>query len=246
VKRTSPISLLRFAIQRRSAAAAPAVAALASLLAAGLLEGCGAGPGERAAAEPAQPELRGTLLEPSWEKPDFTLTDTEGRPFDFRAGTDGFVTLLFFGYTHCPDVCPVHMANIAAVLRDIDYADRSRIRVVFVTTDPERDTPAVVRAWLDRFDRSFIGLRGTEAEVDAIQAALHLPAAIRQPSRPGPLPGAYAVGHAAQVIAFTADGRARVVYPFGTRQADWAHDLPKLVAGGNRPEAARGTAASGS
>lgn len=217
----------------------------AILLAAALLPGCGAGTGDRSAGEPAQPELRGTLLDPSWEKPEFTLADTEGRPFDFRAGTDGFVTLLFFGYTHCPDVCPIHMANIAAVLRDLDYAERSRIRVVFVTTDPERDTPAVVRAWLDRFDRSFIGLRGTKEEVDAIQAALHLPAAIRQPSRPGPLPGAYAVGHAAQVLAFTADGRARVVYPFGTRQADWAHDLPLLVAGGPWLDAGRGAAATG-
>jgi protein SCO1/2 len=214
------------------------------LATAALLAGCGRSAGGGAAPESAQPELRGTLLEPSWEKPDFTLTDTEGRPFDFRAGTEGFVTLLFFGYTHCPDVCPIHMANIAAVLRDLDYADRSRIRVVFVTTDPERDTAPVVRAWLDRFDRSFIGLRGTKEEVDRVQAALHLPAAIRQPSRPGPLPGAYAVGHAAQVIAFTADGRARVVYPFGTRQSDWAHDLPKLVAGGPWPEAGRGAAAT--
>jgi protein SCO1/2 len=122
------------------------------------------------------------------------------------------------------------MANIAAVLADLDYADRARIRVVFVTTDPERDTPGRLREWLDRFDRSFVGLRGSEAEVNAIQAALHLPAAVRQPSGPGPLPGAYGVGHAAQVIAFTADGRARVVYPFGTRQSDWAHDLPRLVA----------------
>ena len=215
------------------------------LSAAALSAGCNAGAGERAAAEPAQPGLRGTLLEPSWDKPDFTLTDTEGRAFDFRAGTEGFVTLLFFGYTHCPDVCPIHMANIAAVLQDLDYDERSRIRVVFVTTDPERDTAPVVRAWLDRFDRSFIGLRGTQEEVDRVQAALHLPAAIRQPSRPGPLPGADAVGHAAQVLAFTADGRARVVYPFGTRQSDWAHDLPKLVAGWRRPEAGRGAASGG-
>lgn len=210
-----------------------------------LATACGTGPGERAAAETARPELRGTLLEPAWDKPDFTMPDTDGRPFDFRAGTDGFVTLLFFGYTHCPDVCPIHMANIAAVLRDLDYADRSQIRVVFVTTDPERDTAAVVRAWLDRFDRSFIGLRGTKADVDSVQAALRLPAAIRQPSRPGPLPGAYAVGHAAQVVAFTADGRARVVYPFGTRQSDWAHDLPLLVAGGPWP-ASGGDEAAGS
>jgi len=196
---------------------------------------CGGDVPDRAAAEPG-PELRGTVLVPSWPKPEFTLTDTRGRPYDFRAETEGLVTLLFFGYTHCPDVCPIHMGNIAAVLRDLKYAERARIRVVFVTTDPDRDTPEQLRAWLDRFDRSFVGLRGTEAEVDAIQAELHLPGAVRQPSRPGPLPGAYAVGHAAQVIAFTPDGRARVVYPFGTRQADWAHDLPRLVGEGPWPE----------
>ena len=94
-----------------------------ALLALVLLAGCGAA-ADGGAGAPARPELRGTVLEPSWGKPDFTLADTEGRPFDFRAGTDGFVTLLFFGYTHCPDVCPIHMANIAAVLRDLDYADR--------------------------------------------------------------------------------------------------------------------------
>jgi protein SCO1/2 len=196
---------------------------------------CG-GPRPDQTALDARSSLRGTVLAPSWPKPDFTLTDTDGRPFDFRPETDGFVTLLFFGYTHCPDVCPVHMGNIAAVLGDLDYADRSRIRVVFITTDPERDTRPALREWLDRFDTSFVGLRGDWEEVDEIQAALHLPAAVRQPSRPGPLPGAYAVGHAAQVIAFTADGRARVVYPFGTRQADWAHDLPKLVNAGVWPE----------
>lgn len=178
---------------------------------------------------PGTGQLHGTVLQPPWPKPDFTLTDTEGRAFDFRSGTDGFLTLLFFGYTNCPDVCPIHMANIAAVLEDLDYADRTRIRVVFVTTDPERDTPEVLRAWLDRFDSTFVGLRGSESEVNAIQAELRLPAAIRQPSQPGPLPGAYAVGHAAQVLAFTADGPARVVYPFGTRQSDWAHDLPRLL-----------------
>ena len=206
-----------------------AAAALAALTAG---VACSEGAPARAAAEGPMPgalQLHGTVLDPPWPKPDCTLTDTEGRAFDFRSGTDGFLTLLFFGYTNCPDVCPIHMANIAAVLGDLDYADRTRIRVVFVTTDPERDTPERLRAWLDRFDPSFVGLRGSETEVNAIQAELRLPAAIRQPSRPGPLPGAYAVGHAAQVIAFTADGPARVVYPFGTRQSDWAHDLPRLL-----------------
>ena len=181
-------------------------------------------------AEAPAVELRGTILEPPWEKPDVTLTDTDGRAFEFRVETEGRVTLLFFGYTHCPDVCPIHMGNLAAVLADQPYAVRERVRVVFVTTDPARDTPERIRAWLDRFDPSFVGLWGTEAEVNAFQAALRLPAAVRQPSPAEPLPGAYAVGHAAQVVAFTADGRARVVYPFGTRQEDWAHDLPRLVA----------------
>jgi protein SCO1/2 len=210
-----------------------------------VLAACGGPRPEQAAPPVAPPELHGTVLSPSWPKPDFTLTDTDGRPFDFRAETDGYLTLLFFGYTHCPDVCPVHMGSIAAVLEDLDYADRSRIRVIFVTTDPERDTPARLREWLDRFDRSFVGLRGSPEEVDAAQAALHLPVAVRQPSRPGPLPGAYAVGHAAQVIAFTTDGRARVVYPFGTRQADWAHDLPKLVEDGPWSEGESGAATAG-
>jgi protein SCO1/2 len=213
---------------RTRAVPAPAGVLAALLLAAACSDGASG-----RAADPAEglsrSELRGTVLDPSWDKPDVTLTDTEGRAFAFRPETDGFVTLLFFGYTHCPDVCPIHMGNIAAVLLDLPYAVRERIRVVFVTTDPERDTPARMREWLDRFDRSFVGLHGTEAEVGAFQAALRLPTAVRQPSRPGPLPGAYAIGHAAQVIAFTADGRGRVVYPFGTRQVDWAHDLPRLV-----------------
>lgn len=213
------------------------VAALAAVAA------CAEAP-DRAAADP-EPDLRGTVLQPSWPKPDFTLVDTRGEPFAFRAETDGFVTLLFFGYTHCPDVCPIHMANIAAVLDDLKYADRERIRVVFVTTDPDRDTPERLRDWLDRFDPSFVGLRGSGAEVDAIQAELHLPGAIRQPAPPGPLPGEYAMGHAAQVIAFTADGRARVLYPFGTRQADWAHDLPRLVHGGPWSDPPTGTSPGG-
>ncbi len=105
---------------------------------------------------------RGALLSEPQEKVDFTLSDSEGRPFNFRERTDGFVTLLFFGYTHCPDVCPIHMANIAAVLDDLPFELRRQFRVVFVTTDPERDTAERLRGWLDNFDTSFIGLRGAQ------------------------------------------------------------------------------------
>ena len=172
-------------------------------------------------------DLRGTLLPDPWAKPDFVLTDTRGEPFDFRSETDGYVTLLFFGYTYCPDICPVHMANLGAVRRRLPPEVSNRIKVVFVSTDPERDTADRIRGWLDTFDRSFIGLRGALDTVNAIQRELKLPDAIRLEGD-----GAdYTVGHAAQVIAFTADNVARVVYPFGIRQADWAHDLPRLVEG---------------
>lgn len=159
-------------------------------------------------------------------KPDFVLTDTQGAAYHFAEETDGFVTLLFFGYTYCPDICPVHMANIAAVLDDFTYDLRNEIKVVFVSTDPARDSPERIRAWLDNFDRSFIGLRGSLEEVNRIQAELGLPPALADATEGD---DEYLVGHSAAVLAFTKDGLAHVRYPFGTRQADWAHDLPKLV-----------------
>lgn len=179
----------------------------------------------RGATGAAPSEWRGLVLQDPLEKAEFTLTDTEGRPFRFREETDGYVTLLFFGYTHCPDVCPLHMANLAAVLRHLADGVRSRVKVVFVTTDPERDTLERIRQWLGAFDPSFIGLWGPLERVNEIQAAFRLPPAVKQ-EVPG---GEYLVGHAAYVIAFTADNRAHVLYPSGTRQADWAHDLPRLV-----------------
>ncbi|MGD2152310.1 MAG: SCO family protein [Gemmatimonadales bacterium] len=168
---------------------------------------------------------RGWLMPQPQEKVDFTLSDTDGEPFDFRAETDGYVTLLFFGYTYCPDVCPIHMANIGAVLDDLPFEIRRQIKVVFVTTDPERDTPERLRHWLDNFDTSFIGLRGSRDEVNQIQVALGLPASVIEESEGDD----YLVGHSARVLAFTKDSRAHLAYPFGTRQADWAHDLPMLV-----------------
>ncbi len=158
---------------------------------------------------------------------DFTLTDTAATPFDFRQQTQGYVTLLYFGYTSCPDVCPLHMANIASVLDEVSGEVNAKIKVVFVTTDPERDTPAVIRKWLDNFDVTFIGLTGTQAQITerrASRAVCPRPCSNRR--RPN---GKYTVGHASQVIAYTLDDEAHVVYPFGIRQADWARDLPRLV-----------------
>jgi protein SCO1/2 len=170
--------------------------------------------------------FRGTLLAEPVPRIDFTLTDTRGQPFSFREQTDGSLTLLFFGYTHCPDVCPVHLTNLAAVLERFPYDVRSRVKVVFVTTDPHRDTPVRIRSWLDGFAPSFIGLHGPLDAVNRIQQELGLPVAGAAQARAD---GGYDVGHAASILAFTPDGPARVAYPFGTRQADWEHDLPLLL-----------------
>lgn len=187
------------------------------------LAGCGAGPRDQA---PADQEWRGMVLPQPIPKPDFVLTDTDGEPFDFRAETDGYLTLLFFGYTYCPDVCPVHMANLAYVISGLPRHLQNQIKVVFVSVDPERDTPERIRQWLDAFDRRFIGLRGTREETDAVLRELKLPTPVfEEPDEKG----YYLVGHPSTIVAFTPDNRAPVLYPFGTRQADWAYDLPRLL-----------------
>ena len=179
---------------------------------------------------------RGVVLEDPIPKVDFTLSDTDGEPFDFVAETEGLLTLLFFGYTSCPDICPIHVANIAAVVHDFPHEVRSQIRVVFVSTDPGRDTPERIRDWLDSFDRSFVGLRGTVEEVNEIERSFGLaPSFVDE----GQDPENYPVGHAAQVIAFTTDNLAHIVYPFGIRQSDWASDLPRLARNGFGMQAAR-------
>ncbi len=170
-------------------------------------------------------ELRGWNLSEPLPKVGFTLESMAGGPFEFHTETEGFVTLLFFGYTYCPDVCPLHMANISAVLKKLPPEVANRIKVVFVTTDPERDTPERLREWLGHFNPNFIGLIGSLDEVNAIQAAIGLAAARREelPS------GGYGIAHSAQVLAYTTDNKAHMMYAFGTRQEDWAHDLPILV-----------------
>jgi protein SCO1 len=160
----------------------------------------------------------GGMVSPPMPKPRFTLTDTSGNPFDFWSATDGYVTLLFFGYTHCASVCPVQVSYVASALRKIPKDLAHRFRVVFVTTDPARDNPHQLRSWLNHFDRSFIGLTGAEADLDAAQTAAHVPFAKGSPD-----------GHAAFVLAYTADNLAHVIYPTGISEADWVHDLPRLA-----------------
>ncbi len=167
---------------------------------------------------------QGTLLEPASRKPDFTLTDTSGRPYDFGSQTKGQLTLLYFGYTHCPDICPITMATLSGALGNLPDVPAT---VVFVTTDPARDLPARLRSWLDQYDTHFVGLTGTPAQLAAAQRAAGVSVAIAD--RPD-AHGNYAVGHAASVLVYTPDVLGHLTYPFGTTQADWQTDIPKILA----------------
>lgn len=172
------------------------------------------------AVDPDRLDLLGRRPFSPLPKPDFTLTDTEGRPFYFRNETDGHITLLYFGYTYCPDVCPLEMSTLAAALPELSPEVRARIRVVFVSVDPDRDTPERLHEWLSSFDPSFVGLRGTTEEVAQALDFYHFPA----PKQSGE-PDGYTVSHPASMYAFTPDNLGRGMYGTETTKAVWVHDL---------------------
>jgi protein SCO1/2 len=170
--------------------------------------------------------LHGLVPTPLPRKPRFTLTDTAGRPFSFMTGTRGKLAYLYFGYTHCPDACPTTIASLAAALHRQPTDVRRRIEVVFVTVDPRRDTESVLRAWLDHFDRAFVGLVGTQSQIAAAEREAGVPLA-----PPEKVTGKnYSVAHSSLVLPYSPDGRAHVVYTQGFHTADYAHDMPLLLA----------------
>ncbi|HZB48572.1 MAG TPA: SCO family protein [Mycobacteriales bacterium] len=207
-----------------------AVALLVGVVLAGTLAGCGgagtppAAPAVLSAAPTPEGTYRGTELDPPQPRPTFTLTDTTGARFDFAARTRGRPTLLFFGFTHCPDVCPTTMASVAAALRGIDEPLRGSVQVVLVTTDPARDTGPVLARWLRSFDADlparFVGLTGTVAQVEAAQAAARVPVA-EDGGR----------AHSTQLLLYGADDYARVTYLADAAPDDLRHDLPLVAKG---------------
>ena len=197
---------------------------VAATVGAVLLAGCGS-PSPANATDASG--YHGAMLPAPVEKPAVVLTRADGTPYDLRAETDGYLTLLFFGYTNCPDVCPVHMASIAAVMAHMSFDETRRMKVIFVTIDPERDTPEKLGPWLAQFDQRFIALTGDSATLHDVQAEIGVTPAVKDTIATGA--SGYAMAHAAQVYAFTSDNLAHLVYPFGTRQKDWADDLPRLL-----------------
>lgn len=174
-------------------------------------------------------DWRGRVLSAPLPRPVFALTDTAGAPYAFAERTAGSLTLLFFGYTSCPDVCPNHMGQLASALRILgeeDPALAEAVTVVFVGVDPARDTPAQVERWLEHFDPRFVGLVGDEVSLRLAQEAALVPSAERGP---GGGDTEYSVSHAAFVLAYTADDWAHLRYGAGIRTEDWVHDLRILA-----------------
>ncbi|MEU8791846.1 SCO family protein [Streptomyces sp. NPDC048643] len=169
-----------------------------------------------------------TVLDKPFEKPDLVLTDTNGKKFDLRAQTKGRPTLVYFGYTHCPDVCPLTMNNLAVAKKQLPKAEQDKLRVVFVTTDPDRDTPAALGTWLKGIDSDFIGLTGDFSTIQAGARTLGISIEPTSKDKNGKLVSV----HGTQVIAFSpkTDG-GYVLYGEDATVDDYTKDLPKIVEG---------------
>lgn len=156
---------------------------------------------------------------------DFDLPDADGRRrrmADFR----GKVTLVFFGYTHCPDVCPTTLLELAEVKKLLG-ADGARVQGVFVTVDPERDTPQLLKAYVGHFSPDIVALRGTPEETRAV--AQHFK--IFYAKVPGQTdPASYTVDHTAGSYVYDKQGRVRLFTRYGSGAPALAHDLRRLLA----------------
>ncbi|MEV6806423.1 SCO family protein [Streptomyces sp. NPDC051132] len=169
-----------------------------------------------------------TVLDQPFDKPGLVLTDTHGKKYDLRKETAGHPTLLYFGYTHCPDICPTTMSNLAVAKKALPKAEQDDLRVVFVTTDPGRDTPAELGKWLKGIDPQFIGLTGDFAK---IQAGARSVAIAVEPTRKDKN-GKLVSMHGTQVVAFSPKTDAGyVLYGENTTVGEYTRDLPKLVEG---------------
>ena len=175
------------------------------------------------AADPSG--LRGAVLERPYALPAKLLTDTSGNQFNLVTSTKKPVTLVFFGYTNCPDVCSTVMADVASALTKLDKTVQDQVQMLFITTDPARDTGPVIRKYLDRFDPSFVGLTGSLDSIKDIAKAVGVPVEgmKKLPS------GGYEVGHGAQVLGFGSNDQAKVLWLENAAIGDLAHDFGKLV-----------------
>jgi protein SCO1/2 len=171
----------------------------------------------------ADAPFAGIAIDPPRPAPPLVVMRSDGGRFDLAAER-GRAVLLFFGYTHCPDICPTTLADWARLRRIL--GDRAeRVRFVFVSVDPARDTPAVADGYATQFDRTFIGLSPDSLDLPAIQMGFGV-TATREAAQ---APGEYLVAHASQAFLVAPDGQLRLVYPFGAPIEGVARDLERLL-----------------
>jgi len=153
---------------------------------------------------------------------EFTLADPDGKPrslSEFR----GKVVVVNFGYTHCPDVCPTTLADFASALKRMGN-DGKLVQLLFITVDPKRDTPELLRQYVPAFDPGFIGLRGDERTTETVAKAFHVYAKADPPKD-----GNYTVSHSAQSFVYDRNGKLRLVIGYGLPPEKIAADLKVLV-----------------
>ena len=168
--------------------------------------------------------FRGTsYVEPYPQAAEISLTKADGTTFQLSQ-MRGRIVLLFFGYTSCPDVCPTTLAELNQALAKLSEEDAGRVQVVFVTVDPERDTPERTQIYVNNFNSNFIGLSGTESELSAVW---HGYGVFRQIVE-GSSAAGYLVDHTARVTLIDGNGNLRISFSFDTPVEDIVHDL-KLI-----------------
>lgn len=174
-------------------------------------------------AKPDNP--RGTTYgEPYPPAQDFTLTRADGSIFnlsDYR----GNIMLMFFGYTSCPDVCPITLYELNLALEKLDPVDAAQTKVLFITVDPARDTPEAVQEYVSHFNLEFIGLSGTESELAQVWNAYGIFREIPDDVSAG----GYLVNHTARVTLIDRQGNLRISFPFGAPVEDIVHDLKLML-----------------
>ena len=172
--------------------------------------------------------LHGAALTEPYTVGEGTLTDTAGKPFDVRAELEAPLTLVFFGYSKCPDICQTVMADLASAVARLDDGQADQVATWFVTTDPARDDPATLRAYLDRFDPSFEGLTAPLPEVVELATSVHVPIE-KGPKLPS---GGYEVTHGTPILGVTPDGAVPVLWTEGTSAAKLAADIDTILTEG--------------
>lgn len=170
--------------------------------------------------------LTGAVLDQPYVVPTTPLTDTDGASYSLADSTDKRLTLVFFGYTHCPDICTVVMSTLASAMTRLDDADRENVDVVFVTTDPARDDGPTIRRYLDRIDPDFIGLTGPLGTIVKIGNALAV--GITQGNK---LPsGGYDITHSTAVLGIDGKDQVPVLWTQDTSATQFASDIHQLLA----------------